>query len=276
MEYHDKPIVICAIAKNEHLYINDWVKYHINLGFDHIYVFDNDDLNAQFMGDFIDKDLVDKISFIDVRGMHKQWFQQECYNKFYQENKDNFAWCAFIDIDEYIVLQDWKSIKEMLSDNLFKSVLSIKLHWHMFGDENTIKRDLSIPVNEFFKTIIWDENKKLWWQGKQITKGGLIGAEIHNHNCFIDNKIIGQVTADGLPCVEENEARDLSGNVSVKAYLNHYMTKTLDEFLNQKMGRSDAMFAKRLLNCDYFWQLNEKTPEKLKYIQNWMDTHNYG
>ena len=32
---------ICAIAKNENDYINEWCKYHLNLGFDEIYIFDN-------------------------------------------------------------------------------------------------------------------------------------------------------------------------------------------------------------------------------------------
>lgn len=267
MENHDKPIVICAIAKNEHLYINDWVKYHINLGFDHIYVFDNDDLNAQFIGDFIDKDLIDKISFIDVRGMHKQWFQQKCYNKFYQANKDNFSWCAFIDIDEYIVLRDWKNIREMLSDKCFDDFLSIKLRWHMYGDDDVIKRDLSIPPINFFKNYL--ETSEYKSHGKQITRGALQNAAIHNHCCFINNAIVGQCTTSGIRCFEENGAFDINHKLSDAAFINHYMTKTLDEFLHQKFGRSDAMFEKRITSLDYFWRINKKTPEKLKYIEEY-------
>ena len=44
---------ICAIAKNENNYINDWVNWHINIGFDHIYLYDNNDINMPFVGDFI-------------------------------------------------------------------------------------------------------------------------------------------------------------------------------------------------------------------------------
>lgn len=46
--------VICALARREHLYINDWVKYHIDLGFDHIYIYDNDDKKTPYIGDRID------------------------------------------------------------------------------------------------------------------------------------------------------------------------------------------------------------------------------
>ena len=33
------PVGICAIAKNEDGYIDDWIKYHLKLGIDQIYVF---------------------------------------------------------------------------------------------------------------------------------------------------------------------------------------------------------------------------------------------
>ena len=36
---------IVAIAKNEELYLEEWVKYHFNLGFDKIFICDNNDLD---------------------------------------------------------------------------------------------------------------------------------------------------------------------------------------------------------------------------------------
>jgi cellulose synthase/poly-beta-1,6-N-acetylglucosamine synthase-like glycosyltransferase len=35
--------VIVAIAKQEQRYIEEWVKYHLGLGFSHIYLYDNED-----------------------------------------------------------------------------------------------------------------------------------------------------------------------------------------------------------------------------------------
>ena len=124
----------------------------------------------------------------------------------------------------------------------------------------------------FKKQIIKPQNK-LWLQGKQITKGKISNAEIHNHSCYIDGKIIGQVTADGIPCFQENNATDIFGNVSSRAFINHYMTKTLDEFLNQKFNRSDAMFEHRILGTKYYWKVNDQTSEKLKYIENYVNIY---
>ena len=42
-------VVVCAMAKNEHKYINEWVEHYINLGVDKIYIYDNDDIDKPFM-----------------------------------------------------------------------------------------------------------------------------------------------------------------------------------------------------------------------------------
>ena len=36
-------VAIIAIAKNENLYINEWLDYHFKLGFDNIIICENDD-----------------------------------------------------------------------------------------------------------------------------------------------------------------------------------------------------------------------------------------
>ena len=48
-------VVVCAMAKNEHLYINEWVSHYVKLGFDTIYLYDNDNLDSPYIGDYIDK-----------------------------------------------------------------------------------------------------------------------------------------------------------------------------------------------------------------------------
>ena len=54
-------VVICAMAKNEHKYINEWVAHYVKLGIDKIYLYDNDDLDKPFIGDFIDKKYLNKV-----------------------------------------------------------------------------------------------------------------------------------------------------------------------------------------------------------------------
>lgn len=41
------------------------------------------------------------VTVINVKGQHKQGFQQECYNNFLKNYYKLFDWCAFLDLDEY-------------------------------------------------------------------------------------------------------------------------------------------------------------------------------
>ena len=48
----------------------------------------------------------------------------------------------------------------------------------------------------------------------------------------------------------------------------HYMTKTLSEFVKQKLNRGDAVWENRAINLDYYWRINRKTQDKIDYLKN--------
>ena len=263
-------VVICAIAKNEHFYINDWLKHHFSIGFNHVYLFDNDDPQTLFIGDVILPEYKNKVTIFNVRGIRKQWFQQECYNTFYQQYNHQFDWCAFIDIDEYIIVEETQNIESFVAQSKFDNYISIKLLWHTYGDDDCVERDISLSPLYFFKKEI--NPQLLKYAGKQMTRGGLDKrVDIHNHNCFYNGQIQGQCTASGEPCMGENHAISVFGHICNHAYINHYMTKTLSEFLNQKFMRGDAMYQGRVIDDSYFWKLNRKTPEKLRYLKEFLE-----
>ena len=89
-------VVLCCMAKNEHLYINDFVNHYVKLGFDRIYIYDNDDTDKPFIGDYITN--YEKVEIIDKRGIVKPKLQQECYTTFYHEH--DFDWVFYCDVDE--------------------------------------------------------------------------------------------------------------------------------------------------------------------------------
>ena len=45
------------------------------------------------------------------------------------------------------------------------------------------------------------------------------------------------------------------------------MTKSLSEFVNQKMNRTDAVFGNINIKLDYYWRINKKTPQKLEWLK---------
>ena len=263
-------VVVCAMAKNEHLYINEWVKHYFDLGIDKIYIYDNDDLDKPSIKDFIDPKLLSKCVIKNIRGQQKPKLQQKIYTGFYYKYGGTFDYCLFCDIDEFLV--GCNNIKEWLKN--IKSP-QIRIKWRLFGDDDTIERDMKIGVKDFFKkekTHSLNRNLvdkgDLEIQGKFILKGGLSNVYIsspHFASYETRDNIIPSVLPSGKVC--NSGVRIYEDYSQETIYLNHYMTKTLDEFISQKLNRNDAVY-NQTLKIDYFWRINDKTEEKLNYLKS--------
>ncbi len=255
--------VICALAKNENLYINDWVKWYIDLGFDQIYLYDNNDKETPFVGDFIDKEYRDKVTIINISGLSGRGFQKKIYKNFYESYKNTFDWCFYCDIDEF--LMGIENIKTFLDNHSFDKFDQIRIKWRLFGDDNIIERDTKIPVYDFFKKEI--KNNKKSNQGKALIRGNLQNIyfnSVHYGACDEKETILKSCLPSGKPCYSKVDIREDYSKENI--YLNHYMTKTLSEFIVQKAGRGDAVHG-TILDINYFWSINNQTPEKLAWLK---------
>lgn len=267
-------VVVCALAKNEHLYINEWVKHYLKLGFDKLFIFDNDDKESPHIKDYIDKNDLDKIRIINARGYHKNGMQGEFYTNFYNIECHNFDWCLFCDIDEFLVGVD--NVKDFLSKPRFRYVQQIRVKWRLFGDNELIERDMNKSVMETFtketyRTLSPDlQNEvKLYNQAKSFVHGGLTNVcftSVHYANNERTMRILPSILPSGRVCNSGVELKEDYSNETI--FLNHYMTKSLSEFIKQKINRGDAVFGDRKINMNYYWRINTKTDEKIKYLKD--------
>lgn len=141
---------ICAIAKNEKYYINDWVKYHLEMGFDHIYIYDNEDLDSGVdIREYIDYMFNDKVTVLDARG--KVGYQTDAYNEFWKKYRHLYDWIICLDVDEFVTIVDKdKTISDILSNEKYNDFIGVRLNWIFYSDNNEIWGDLNIPVYERF------------------------------------------------------------------------------------------------------------------------------
>lgn len=254
-------VCICAIAKCENKYINDWVNYHLNSGIDEIHIYDNNDKSYSPVENCIKinsgRVVIHKIP--DAKN-----FQRGVYTKFYKQNKDRFDWIIFIDIDEFINLNNqYPSIKEFLNDKLFYDTNVIRLKWKVFGDGDLITRDINIPV---YKGITKPSDNNIFnSQAKCIVRGGLDNVIFESvHYPLINDVVPKQKLPNGKITYGKISINEKSNGIC----LNHYMTKTISEFIDQKLSRgTDACFPERVIDFDYFWKINNKTADKLNYIK---------
>lgn len=264
-------VVVCAMAKNESLYIKDWVNYYLNLGFDKIFIYDNDDLsvtNDTLIENILPKS--DKIEIFDIRGQAKECLQQDIYTNFYNTHK--FDWCLFVDIDEYLV--GIKNIKTYLSQYHLRNAKQIRIKWRLFGDDNLITRDMSKPVYKVFKNVInvtlnrdLIHKGNLESQGKMLVRGGLPNVVIrspHFASFFKRDNVIPSILPSGRHCWSKVVINESYRYETI--FINHYMTKSLSEFIAQKLNRNDAVYNQKL-KLDYYWRINKVTPEKIAYLR---------
>lgn len=266
-------VVLCCLAKNEHLYINDFVKWYANLGFDTIYIFDNDEIESPHIKDYIDEEYLSKVQINDIRGVKKDKLQHDIYTDFYNKHKNEFDWCFFCDIDEFLFGVD--NIKTFLSNPLYRNTCQIRVKWRLFGDDDLITRDMSLPVYKAFTHEVKNtlnrnliDKGNLENQGKMFIRGGLNGVIIrspHFGSLFNRNNVLPSMLPSGRVCWSKVVINEYYGNE--KVYLHHYMTKSLSEFVDQKLKRTDAVFGDISIKLDYFWRINKQTKEKLEWLK---------
>lgn len=221
---------ICAIAKYEDLYIDEWIKYNLHIGFNAIYLYDNSDeftlknINLKYPG---------KVFVKHYPGPKKQI---EVYNSFgtNPEYKKLYKWCAFIDCDEFIVLKKYlfkdktPSIIDFLNEYCNNPMYSaICLNWYLFGfnGENEYRPEYvtkrfttrESKGSEFIKVIV-----KL---SDFISMSTPHDATTLRGTRSVDGRVI-------LNSCNKNPNMDI-------AYINHYFCKSLEEF-NNKMSRGRA------------------------------------
>ncbi len=102
---------ICAIAKDEDFFIKEWVEYHLLIGFEHIYIYDNNSSVpiSNTLSDYVDSCLVTVIDFpLDMDQ------QRKAYMDGLQKYGSECKWMAVIDIDEFIVPKQENDIRDIL------------------------------------------------------------------------------------------------------------------------------------------------------------------
>ncbi len=259
--------IICAIAKNENAYLLEWAEHHLALGFSHIYLYDNNDIDGERITDvFQSTTIKENITIIDVRG--QKYIQKRVYNECYFQK--DFDWCAFIDIDEFIVLDQHKNITDFLT--LFTSCEAIHLNWKCYGDAGHVQYKPEMVRKRFNKS--WKKDVYYGYTNKlennhikSIIKKGLKidweydGAE-WNSNPHTPYGLNAICNANGEN-VDNSPFAPICHEV---AYICHYTTKSIEEYA-LKVSRQCADCAAVFYSFSKFFRVNRITLSKAIWLR---------
>lgn len=223
-----KTALVC-IAKNEDNYIDEWLQYHLKLGFSHIFVYQN---NWRYFGDASAYGNV--VTWLQFDG---EAMQMKAYNDFIDNKSDGYDFAAFIDVDEFFCLQSFSSI-----DNFFGQYVdyyAFAINWRIFGssglrcvqndDYSLLKRftHCAKSIDKHVKTVL------------NLQRCGNMFHFVNPHFIDASLKFDTTIAMDKRAYVHGPWQFDVK---TCGAQLNHYCCKTYSEFLEKKLrGKADTL-----------------------------------
>lgn len=233
-------VVICAILRTENRYLEEWLDYHLSLGFDHVYLCDNAESGEEIAEEVVENKVQyqDKVTIFHYYNKHGQ--QTKAYTECYKERNLDFDWMAFIDIDEFISFPDnseHKTIKEYLSTMKADVIL---LNWMVYGDNNYLRDDGRGVLERFVKPMPYSYSPfSIFGKAptnrhvKQILHSGLDVENVCPHVPVLKGNF-KVVNADGEPVENQAIQKDYTFKT---CYVKHFVTKSLGEYVNTKVKR---------------------------------------
>lgn len=218
---------IVAIAKLEHYYIEEWVKYHLSLGFFKIVLYDNEDVPTYRR---ILKRYESRVLVIHYPGRGRQY---QALNHFVTDliRYPFITHILHIDIDEFVVLKKHKHINDFIQEYITGNCVGIAINWRYFGSSNKTEQTNEPVTIRFTQCQIgMDPHVKTLFD-KRAMRGGY--SNIHYINTIPGTFI--KSTNGSIVKGPHNDNYDSS-----VIQINHYKSKTLGEFRRARTrGKAD-------------------------------------
>lgn len=262
---------LCTIGKKENLYASEFVEHYKKIGYDKIFIYDNNNVGDEKFEDVLSKQISNKfVEIINYRGYRgkRQSPQSDAFIDCYEKNKNNYDWLSFFDFDEFLELNKSRNIKEYLSNKKFKKCANIKINWLMFSDNNLLYYE-NISLQKRFTTPLYNDYANI------IIKSTVRGNLKFNYWRSMSNPHSSSNylrACNSLGNIADSTTFYSTPTHHEYSYLKHYPTKTIEEYCNKiKKGRADLLIKldnKTLENYfNYFFERNKKTKNKIEYFK---------
>jgi hypothetical protein len=258
-----KVVVSCPI-KGDNEYLIEFTEHYVNLGFDKIVFYDNND------DDMIDPCEVfenynkkNKVEIFDYRNYS---FDDSWHRKIFFTYYD-FDWVLFVDDDEFLELKKHDNIKDFISsfDDHVTKIAFNNLH---FGDNDKIYYEDGLVQDRFSIPLPLDsgtDNYLFNCAVKSLLKKVNI-QDIHNINAHTLADQMPYYSADNRIITLKNFWRmDEVDMTFDTAFIKHYCTKSLEEFVKCKIKRAktnNIVHKDRFKIDSYYYLYNKRTAEK--------------
>ena len=261
-------VSLCLIFKDEAPFLKEWIDYHLAIGVDHFYLYDNNSTDnfREIIIPYIDKGIITLIDWPEQNSQFK------CYKHCYDTFRNESNWISFLDADEFICPKKKNNVNDWLRQ--FDKYHAVNIHWLMFCTGGVLKHDYSKNVIEQYYSS-WTD---FWSHGKCLINTRYDIANYHtwwvHHHTYMFRRIFGvrmvvpAVNQFGYICTIDKTwggGKNKRENASIQ--INHYFTKGWDIWSN-KMKKTDVLYAKNpKSDINYFYKYEERCTSRDYTIQ---------
>lgn len=229
-DYPQVYLSIVCIAKNEGQYLKEWIEYHKLIGVERFYFYDNGstDNTKEILDPYI-KDRAVVYKYIEGRGLQDKVYADAAF-RYSSQTK----WLAVIDLDEFIVPKEQDDLREFLGQ--YESYPGLSINWVCFDSSGHEKKPTAHGglVTANYTRVRKDYNHLMNREIKTIHDAASITL-ISHHFAFYTN--FGLAVDENFKWVDWGPYS--KEHTSSKIQVNHYMTKSREEFLS-KVNRGRA------------------------------------
>ena len=258
-------IGIAAIFKNEYEFVLEWLAFHRVVGFEHFIIADNEsDDGTHELLTILSKLGLMTVFKISTNGDQKP--QLPAYSHILGLCPSDIDALAFIDADEFILPMDGSDSILPLMEKLLspKDVSAVALNWATFGSSGHLFTEKGLVIERFTKNAaqLFGVNHHY----KSIVRPDRVERFDNPHHARL--RWGRYVDARGLDVAPHpKHGNGLSAEVVWSgARINHYVVKSLEEFVLGKSRKGSASMAGRIKHKKYFecHDRNDESCERAK------------
>lgn len=258
--------------KNENRYLEEWLNHHIRLGFNKFILYEDEgsvshiDIIKKYK-DIIDIDFYDNVLFDD--GIH---FKDFISFKHILNNYNDIDWLVKLDPDEFFFLPGNTKIDDYLY-RMNDSINQITFDWRLYNANTFIKCPYSgkYSVIDTYIDYIEKENLGLYYDINVSKNEYDWGKTLLRYKYFYSNLKGNEdaIISEYYPYQFYSDAIDhiLDGTKKYGIYINHYITKSFEEFY-QKLAVRGQDKKKNPRTIGDFFVLNPDMIKDIPEIEN--------
>jgi len=254
--------IISTYVRDDNDYLDEWVTYHLGIGFEHIVMYDHLSKIP------VENIWGNKVSVIRVD--RPSLFEPEYLNQTTLKTYPSY-WLAMLDVDEFIVMFEEKNINNFLKG--FESHAAVGLPWSMYGSSGHINK----PQGRVTDNYLWRRPDEPMW----------IKSIINTQYCKeINDPHRGEYTRSAVNELHEPISGPICDSPRAFAKINHYFTRSYEDWV-RKVERGTGNKNTPSRPMEWFEDIRDHSavyddvlrdfdkPKIWEAIDGWFNFHNF-